>query len=350
MKPTIKDVAEAAGVSSATVSNVLNDKHNVGEETRRRVRRVIEKMNYRPSASAQRRLQQSAQKSIGLVVKEIHNPYFADVIVGAQEEAGARGYDLMVATSEGERETENRVVEAFVSRDLNGIIINPLLDSKADLSHLFELKRRNIPFVMLEQVRGLRANLVDVDNTTDYKESVKYLIDLGHEQIVHFAGPEYSMHSDERIEGFRGAFFESGLVYSEDFVVRAGASLEEGYRAGREYFEGRAAADRPTAVACYNDLVGIGLMRALRELGLSIPQEVSILGFDNIDFCEYAPVPLTSVGVPTQEMGRKAVEMLVRHMESAEPGQPEVTSLKAEMTVRASTAPPGQGASQDEAL
>lgn len=339
MGTTIKDVAEAAGVSSATVSNVINDKHNVSEQTRQKVQDIIEELNYRPSASAQRRLKQSVQKSIGLVVKEIHNPYFADVIVGAQEEASARGYDLMVASSEGRRSVETRVVESFVSRDLNGLIINPMMGPEADLTHLFELKRRNIPFVMLEQVRGLRANLVDVDNTPAFKKAVKYLIDLGHKKIVHFAGPEYSMHSRERIEGFRQAFFESHLVFSEDYIVPVGARLEKGYEVGFEYFEDRSPEERPTAVVCYNDLVGIGLMRALRELDIAIPQDVSVLGFDNIDFCEYAPVSLTSVGVPTRQMGKKSIEVLVRHMENPNQKEPETMSLHAELTVRDSTAP-----------
>ena len=341
MSTTIKDIAEAAGVSSATVSNVLNNKHNVSEETRHKVQGIIEQMNYRPNASAQRRLQQADQKSIGLVVKEIHNPYFADVIVGAQSAASARGYDLMIATTEGERAVENRMVQSFVSRDLSGLIINPLIDAQADLTHLFELKRRNIPFVMLEKVRGLPASLVDVDNVTAFKEATTHLIGLGHKKIVHFTGPDYSMHSSERVEGFQQAFFESPLVFSDDYLVPAGARLEEGYRAGKAYFEDVVPDERPTAVACYNDLVALGLMRALRECDIAVPREVSVLGFDDISLCDYAPVPLTSVRVPTQKMGQTAVEVLIRHMESSDQQTPEVVNLEATLTVRASTAPVG---------
>lgn len=343
-RTTIKDVAEYAGVSNATVSNVINDKGKVSESTRRTVLRAIEKLNYRPNASAQRRLQQSSQKSIGLVVKEIHNPYFADVIVGAQQKANEEGYALMLSSSEGARDTEGQVVDLFVEKDVDGIIINPLLDREADLSHLFDLKRRNIPFVLLEKVHGLHSNLVDVDNVKAARDMTTYLVDLGHERIVHFAGPEYSMHSDERIEGFRRAFFDSQLVYSEDYVIRAGARLEEGYQTGMQYFKDRDPVDRPTAVTCYNDLVAIGLLRALRELDIDVPGEVSVTGFDNVKTCEYAPVPLTTMGVPTQEMGRTSVEVLIRHIEESDQHEPEVINLEAEMTIRASTAPVKQAA------
>ena len=344
-RTTIRDVAERAGVSNATVSNVINEKGKVSESTRKTVLKAIEALNYRPNASAQRKLQSSGPKSIGLVVKEIHNPYFADVIVAAQEMANQKGYSIILSSSEGDREKEGRIVDLLVEKDIDGIVINPLLDRDADLSHLFDLKRRNIPFVLLEQVHGLRANLVDVDNLRASREMTNHLIELGHEEIVHFAGPEYSMHSEERIEGFRHAFFDSRLVYSEDFVVRAGARLEEGYAAGMSFFSDLAPDQRPTAVMCYNDLVAIGLMRALRELDIDVPGDVSITGFDNINTGEYAPVPLTTMGVPTDEMGRAAVEMVIHQIESRGQQDPQTVNLKAELVVRGSTAAVPQAAS-----
>lgn len=338
-RTTIRDVAEWAGVSNATVSNVINDKGKVSESTRKDVLEAIEALNYRPNASAQRKLQSRGPKSIGLVIKEIHNPYFADVIIGAQEKAQEEDYAIMLSSSEGRRDTEGQIVDLLVEKDVDGIIINPLLDHDADLSHLFNLKRRNIPFVLLEEVHGLKSNLVDVDNVKASREMTSYLIDLGHEDIIHFAGPEYSMHSDERVEGFRQAFFDTQQIYSEDYVVRAGAHLEEGYETGLEYFKDRSASERPTAVTCYNDLVAIGLLRALRELNIDVPGEVSVAGFDNVKTCDYAPVPLTSMGVPTTQMGRKAMEVLIRHIEASDHDGPEVVNLEAGMTVRESTAP-----------
>ena len=338
-RTTIKDVAERAEVSSATVSNVINDKGKVSESTRKTVLRAIEDLNYRPNASAQRRLQRGGRKSIGLVVKEINNPYFAEVTVGAQERASEAGYEIMLSSSEGQRSTERGIVELFVERDVDGLIINPLLDREADLSHLFELKRRNIPFVLLEEVHGLQSNLVDVDNVKAYQELTAYLVDLGHENLLHFAGPEYSMHSQERIQGFRRTFFDSGLLYNEDYVVRAGAYMKDGYETGLAYFQETEPEDWPTAVTCYNDLVAMGLLRALRELDVAVPETISVTGFDNIEACEYAPVPLTTMGVPTHKMGRESVEVLLHHVENSGEHEPKAVNLKPEMTVRASTAP-----------
>src|SRR5690606_24873309 len=141
--------------------------------------------------------------------------------------------------------------DLFIAQDIVGIIINPLNDSETDLSHLFELKRRNIPFVLLERVRGLRANLIDVDNVKAACEVVQYLLELGHEHIVHFSGPEYSTHSDERTEGFRQAYFDAQFLLRKDFMVPTGARLEDGYRVGKAYFGSRTLEEAPTAVTCY---------------------------------------------------------------------------------------------------
>ena len=346
---TIHDVADLAEVSIGTVSAVVNRKDTVSKSTRRRVLQAIRELNYRPSAAARRRLQPSAEKSIGLVIKEVHNPYFADVMIGVQEAAAQRGYNVLMASSEGAYELEQQIVALLEAKDIEGLIINPLLDEDADLSHLFEIKQHNIPLVLLERVRGLKASLVDVDNVAASKAAVEHLIDRGHEHIVHFAGPRYSIHSDERIEGMRHAFSAQRLVFDDSDVVRVGARLEDGYRAGLAYFgerpkgerpEGeRPKGKRPTAVTCYNDLVAIGLMRALRELGIGVPEQVSVVGYDDIEMARYAAVPLTTVRVPKKEMGRRAAELLVRQAEAsaANGGAVEKVGLEAELIVRAST-------------
>lgn len=336
-KVTIHDVANLADVSIGTVSAVVNRKDTVSKHTRRRVLKAISELNYRPSAAARRRLQPSIEKSIGLVIKEARNPYFAGVVIGAQEAAAERGYSVLVASSEESYELEQKVVALLEAKDIEGLIINPLLDEDADLAHLFEIKQHNIPLVLLESVRGLKASIVDVDNVAASKAAVEYLINQGHQHIVHFAGPRYSMHSDERVEGMRRAFSAQRLTFGDTDVVRAGARLEDGYRAGLEFFRERPEAERPTAVTCYNDLVAIGLMRALRELGLHVPRDISVIGYDDIDMASYTAVPLTTVRVPKEEMGRRAAEILIRHAEAPDAGTREKVCLDAELIVRGST-------------
>lgn len=335
---TIHDVASLSGVSIGTVSAVLNRKGTVSKGTRRRVLQAMSDLHYRPSAAARRRLQPTAEKSIGLIVKEINNPYFADIIFGAQEAARELGYNVLVAHTEHSYEFEQQLTELLVAKDVDGLIINPLLSNESDLSHLFEIRRNNIPLVLIESIRGIQASMVDVDNVAAEKRAVQYLVEQGHTRIVHFAGPQYSMHSDERIDGVRRAYAAGRLVMEEEDVVHAGASLEDGYRAGLAFF--RDHADRPTAVTCYNDLVAIGVMRALRELGLDVPGDVSVIGFDDIDMASYLSVPLTTVSSPRREIGRRATRMLIQHVEAADPIPPEKVVLETDLVIRESTAPP----------
>jgi DNA-binding LacI/PurR family transcriptional regulator len=199
------------------------------------------------------------------------------------------------------------------------------------------LKRRNFPFVLLEGVRGVPASLVDVDNREASRKAVAYLIEQGHTRIVHFAGPTYSMHSQERIDGVRQACSASHLIFTDHDIVRAGAHLADGHRAALAYFKRRAAAGRPTATTCYNDLVAIGVCRALAELRLRVPDDVSVVGFDDIPLLEYLPVPLTTVRMPKFSMGEIAAQMLIRHVESKAVVPPQKVLLDAELIVRRST-------------
>jgi LacI family transcriptional regulator/LacI family repressor for deo operon, udp, cdd, tsx, nupC, and nupG len=176
-----------------------------------------------------------------------------------------------------------------------------------------------------------------VDNVDASRCAVEFLIHQGHKRIVHFAGPAYSMHSEERIDGVRRAFSRSSLVFPEAAIVLAGAHLEDGYRTGLEFFRDRAVADRPTAVTCYNDLVALGLIRALRELDVSVPGDVSVVGFDNLSILPYVGVPLTTVHVPKVEMGERATEMLIRRIEAKESLPAERINFEGRLVVRAST-------------
>ena len=337
-RPTISDVARQAGVSKATVSAVLNDTGSVKDSTRERVIAAMDVLNYRPSQRAGAAGARRA-KSIGLIIKEIDNPYYAEVVLGARAQATEHGYTLLVVSSEGEYEAERRAVELLRAIDVDGLIATPVLDEHADLSHFFELKRRNFPFVLLEQVRGVPASVIDVDNVDASRRAVEYLIGLGHTRIAHFAGPRYSMHSWERIDGVHRAYSASHLVFTEGNIVPAGAHLADGYRAALDYFRGRAPHERPTAVTCYNDLVAIGVCRALNELGLRVPDDVSVVGYDDVPLTEYLPVALTTVRMPKYKMGEIAAQMLIRHVESKTGVPPQKVFLDAELVVRGSTRP-----------
>lgn len=324
-------------MSKATVSAVLNDRATVRESTRERVLEVIRELNYRPSPAAQRRAGAGAVRSIGFLVKEIENPYYADIVAGAEEYLRERGYIVLLATSEGDFAAEQRITNFLRMQEIAGLMMTPVLGADTDLSHVFELKRRNIPFVLLEEIRGIQANLVDVDNVAGAKEAVDHLIELGHTRIAHLAGPEYSLHSEQRIDGVRAAYSESHLIFSREMIIPAGAALQDGYRAGLEYFRTCPADERPTAVTCYNDLVALGLLRALAELEIGVPDDVSVVGYDNLPVLDYLSPRLTSVSVPTREMGRIAAEILHEEIEKGGTSAPRKEYLEAELVVRDST-------------
>jgi LacI family transcriptional regulator len=339
-KATIQDVADRAGVSKATVSAVLNDRGTVQESTREEVLVAIRELKYRPQPGARRRLSGVNVRSVGFILREIDNPYYAEIISGAEEYLRERGYVVIAASSEGDFCAEQRIINLFAQKDVDGLLLTPVLDRETDLSHIFDLKRRNVCFVLLEEIRGIQANLVDVDNVRGAKEGVRHLIELGHTRIVHFAGPEYALPADERIDGIRAAYSESQLVYSDAVVVRAGDSLLDGYHAGLEYFRERTRDERPTAVTCYNDLVALGLCRALGELGIRVPEDVSVVGYDDLQLLDYISPPLTSVRVPKRELGRIAAEIVHREITHGPSGSPQKVYLRAELIVRASTAAP----------
>src|SRR5881394_2569521 len=236
-RATMQDVARLADVSKATVSAVLNSSSDVRDHTRERVMSAIALLNYRAQHAPTR---PELGPTLGLVIKEVDNPYYAEVILGAREVAEQSGYTLIVASSEGEHDAERRAVHALRANGIDGFMLTPVLDETADLAHLFELKRRNIPLVLLERVRGLRASLVDVDNVRASRRAADHLIARGHVRLAHFAGPPYSMHSQERIEGVRlASSAASQIVLTENDIVTAGAHLADGYHAAMSYFDGR---------------------------------------------------------------------------------------------------------------
>lgn len=341
---TISDVAERAGVSTGTVSAVLNDKASVRDDTRAHVRRTMNELNYQPSPSARdlgssRPGLRSKSEKVGVILKEIENPFYADVVLGVRDCFQEHGYDVFVSTSEGEYQEEGALIDAFRDRNLDGVIIAPVLNEEVDLAHLFLLRESQYPFVLLEDVQGLPANVVSIDNVRATQLAMRYLMDHGHERIIHFAGPPYSKHTRDRILGVRKAFSESSLRFTEDAIISTGARMEDGYQKATKLFGELSRSECPTAVTCFNDLVAMGVIRAIAENGLGVPEDVSVIGCDDIQLANYLSVPLTTVRAPRRKMGRKAASLLLRQIENDEAVSPEHLVLESELVVRESTRP-----------
>jgi LacI family transcriptional regulator len=343
MKTTIADVARMANVSKAAVSAVLNDRPGISKETREKILQVIQRLNYKPNAIA-RSLIVNRTKSIGLVIKEIDNPYFSKIMKGVFDACSKLGYTVLLGSSELSPGQERKSVEALTGQRVDGLILSPLQGEDVDFSYLADLIRDGIPVATLGSVKNYATNVVDIDNADAACRAVTHLIGLGHTDIAYFAGPAYSAHSDERLEGYRKAHMEHNLQIREKNIIRVGSYVMDSFKSAKAFLSGPV--DRPTAVFCYNDLVAIGLINALFEMEIPVPDRMSVLGFDDLEAGEYFKIPLTTVHVPAYEIGYAAAELLIRQLNASEPAPPQKILFPTKIVVRNScavkTAVPGR--------
>ncbi|MGE5859064.1 MAG: LacI family DNA-binding transcriptional regulator, partial [Ignavibacteria bacterium] len=220
---TIIDVAKRAGVSKGTVSAVINAKNSVKPGTRDHILNVMKELHFRPKGVARNLKNGKEDKSIGIVIKDLGYPFYTSIATGVEEYANSKGYSVIITSSENDHELEKKFTHLFSAKDIKGAIIAPIIEGTSEIEHLFKLKMINYPFVLLEDVKGIQANVVAIDNLKAIKKAVKYLIDSGHNKILHFAGPPASSHTHERIEGFRHAFSESTLAFSDEMIVSVGS-------------------------------------------------------------------------------------------------------------------------------
>lgn len=334
---TIDDVAKQAGVSKGTVSAVINGKTLVKPVTRDHILTVMKDLNFRPKGMARNLKNGNQDKSIGIIIKDLNYPFYTTIAAGVIQYANSKGYSVVVTSSENKHDCEKRFSHIFSTKDIVGAIIAPIVEGEAEIEHLFKLKMINYPFVLLEDVRGIQANSVAINNQKAIKRAVKYLIDSGHTKIIHFAGPKHSSHTQERIEGFRHAFSESPLVYNKEMIVPVGSGHEESFSKTLEYFKHKKKEDYPTAIVCFNDQQALGVMMALKELNVRVPEDISIIGNDDIYYAKIYPVPLTTIRAPQFEIGKKAAEILIRNIESAKVMPVEKVVLETEFIIRESS-------------
>jgi LacI family transcriptional regulator/LacI family repressor for deo operon, udp, cdd, tsx, nupC, and nupG len=225
-KITIIDVAKRAGVSKGTVSAVINAKNTVKPGTRDHILNVMKELHFRPKGVARNLKNGKEDKSIGIVIKDLGYPFYTSIATGVEEYANSKGYSVIITSSENDHELEKKFTHLFSAKDIKGAIIAPIIEGTSEIEHLFKLKMINYPFVLLEDVKGIQANVVAIDNLKAIKKAVKYLIESGHTKILHFAGPPASSHTHERIEGFRHAFSESTLAFNDEMIVSIGSFME----------------------------------------------------------------------------------------------------------------------------
>lgn len=330
MRITIKDVARQAGVSMNTVSRVINDRPDVNPETRRRVQRTIEELGYRPNALA-RSLLQGSSRTVGHVVPNYANPNVARQLQAVQATMTAAGYTVISFDTQEQPATQRMALQTLDEKVADGLIMTPVSsrdDSLAGLS-------ARMPVVLTNrEVVGLEVDRVVTDNILGARLAIDHLVSLGHRTIGYITSDRQVSTVEDRLIGYRQALEAADLPAQPDLVVRVDASIEEAASATRRMFELR---PDVTALFVYNDFMAVGVLSALLETGLRVPNDIAIVGFDDIVYAPYLRVPLTTISQETDAIGRTAAELLIARL--ADPGrEPQRIVLEPHLVVRESTA------------
>lgn len=331
----IKDVARQAGVSVGTVSNVINRPDLVAEETRTRVQSVIARLGYVRSESA-RQLRAGASRIMALLVLDMGNPFFVAVASGAERTARAAGLGVMVCNSAQSVSEELEYLSLFAEQRVRGVLVTPADPTGRSLDGL---RSQGIPFVLVDRVSADPSVCsVSVDDVAGGRLAVQHLITAGHRSIVYVGGPPEVTQVHDRKAGALAALAEAGLPASSLTEISAERlDVAAGRDAGSRLL---GLGHRPTAVFCANDLLALGVLQAMFAARISVPDEMAIVGYDDIEFAAAAAVPLTSVRQPAVSMGRLAAEMLLEETV----GDPadhhhRQTVLQPELVVRGSSLP-----------
>ncbi|HEY0460452.1 MAG TPA: LacI family DNA-binding transcriptional regulator [Pyrinomonadaceae bacterium] len=329
----IKDIAREAGVSTATVSHVINKTKYVTDETRERVQQAIKKFNYHPNAHAQM-LALGRSKIIGLLVSDISNPFFPEIIKAVEAAVIEKGYDLILLNTNYDASRAVEDVHRLIQMKVAGIVLM-IAEFDESLIEIAKRKKTSIVFHDLGAVGEKMSNVI-LDYAVGIEEAVQHLVSLGHKNIAHISGL-HEIHSGRiREEAFLTAMrkhFPGGKkpkIYEGDF------RFEGGRRAANQMLQEK---DLPTAVVVANDLMALGAMQEFKSAGLSLPQDISIIGFDDITFASLSDPPLTTVCSPRVEIGRRAVEALMLMVEKPQQQGVEVR-IMTYLIKRDSTAPP----------
>lgn len=336
MKATIYDVAREAGVSIATVSQVINGKGKISEERRNEIIQIMERLQYQPSVIAAA-LTGKKTYTLGLLVPDISNPFFAEIARAVEDQGHQLGYSVVICSTDNKDERVERYLSLLQQKSVDGMIIGTGVDNKEILTPLLE---RSTPIALIaREMPLLDLNTVVVDDVVGGALAARHLLELGHTRAAVLAEQAKVSSSRERVRGFGQALEEAGCLLPEEAVRYCDYVVEDGKRKALELL-GRP--DRPTALFCCNDLLAIGALQAAKELGLRVPADLSVIGFDNTILASVTDPPLTTVAQPIESMGKKAVDLLIQELKKEE-GYKQRVVLRPELVVRQSTAAPGAG-------
>ena len=337
-KATLRDVARRAGVASSTISRYLNGSLELPSPTRSRVKTAIAELHYRPNALA-RSLQAGRSHILGLIVPDLSNPFFTSVADAAVAAAYREGYSILLCATGNDPKREAHYANLLVAGQLDGLIY---LGAHRRNSALETMRRTELPIVIVdEEIESVAGGRLFVDNRRGGYLATEHLLHLGHRNIAFIGGEADLLTTVERRRGYEDAMLERGLTPQPNRIVLGEYTTEFGARAARELLMEVA----PTGVFAASDVVAIGVLQAVRELGLTIPEDLSLVGFDDIPMAEMLAPPLTTIWQPAQDLGETAVLMLVRHVRDRAPLIRDTLGVR--LRIRGSTRRPARDGSKN---
>lgn len=331
MTTTIRDIAKLAGVSTTTVSRIINKKpYAASEATTKRVLEIIEEMNYKPNPLAQGLITKKT-RTIGLIIPDIVNPFFPEIARGVEDIANKMGFNVFLCNTDDDLKKEKKYINALREKYVDGIILTVASDPRYE--HIAELEKSDIPIVMMDrQVGHENGKCVFIDNLEGGYLATKHLIELGHEKIGCITGPLKTKGAIDRYKGYEKALKESGIKIDRKLVIESNYKIHGGVEATKLLLK---QSDLTAIFAC-NDTMAYGAYKELKKKGYVIPEDMSIVGFDNIYLSQMLEKELTTVSQPTYKMGVAAADMLIKVIEGKRVNKKQLC-FKPELIIREST-------------
>jgi LacI family transcriptional regulator len=331
----MKDIAKDLGLSVVTVSKVLRDHPDIGEETRKRVLQRVKELDYEPNILA-RSLVTGRSYLVGLIVPGLIHPFFAEVAKALSKAIVGKGYSLIVSSSEEDPELEAREIRHLVARRLDALVI---ASSSSDTQIFHRMHNQSQPFILIDRAfDGLEADFVGIDDVAAGRMATAHLIEIGRRHIAHISGRENSTGVRRR-QGYMEALRAHKLPLGEEYIVSCDFvdtdSHRQGAEAMRQLIQRR---PRPDAVFCYNDPMAIGAMHVILDAGLRVPEDIALVGCGNLNYNDWLRVPLTSIDQHSHIIGERAGEILLKVIEGRRESEPAKIILEPSLIVRASTA------------
>jgi LacI family transcriptional regulator len=328
---TIKDVARLSGVSSMTVSRVINGSERVSPETRQRVERAIAELGYVPSRLARGLIRQKTG-TLALIVPDVANPFFTLIVRGAEDVARRAGYRMILADTRADLTIERDVIEEMLAHRVDGIMIAPVSDRSK--GHLQRLSRYGVEFVLIDRtVTGIESDVVTGDNVGGARRLVEHLISLGHRRIGFITESDDVSTARDRRQAYEAALAAAGLLYDPSLIVRSTVDPPGGFEGMGRLLE---LDEPPTAVFTVNNLVALGAIEAVRAHELEVPDDIALVCFDDIEYASRLYPFLTVMAQPAETLGTFGTQLLLERIEGRAPEQPRVVVLPAQFVVRRS--------------